>query len=143
MEDKYKIIVNERQLGILTAACEILGRLGLGQWRDAIERLPLKDFKEMNWSEYHEDLNTIGQILSKHMKNNIDGYRSSFGVGSDKTPKGTDEAFDLMEVFRHRLSHDRADEKGIYERHTRQYDKPFKWGEEPLATIEKVEEVKE
>ena len=58
--------------------------------------------------------------------------------------------FDLYEVIRHKLSWERAVEKGIIESEdsprnftemmTVNYDKPFMWGNEPLAKIERIPE---
>jgi len=99
----YTITLNETQAGTIQIACEVLARLGIGQFRDALEHLPTVEFMPPGW---HEDMDQIGQILSKHMQR------------TDQTPHqiSTREqhkvAWDLYTLVRHRLSWDRAIDEG-------------------------------
>ena len=40
----YTITLNEAQAGTIQIACEVLARLGIGQFRDALEQLPTVEF---------------------------------------------------------------------------------------------------
>ena len=138
MSRSYTITLNEAQAGTIQIACEVLARLGIGQFRDALEHLPTVEFMPPGW---HEDMDQIGQILSKHMQPN------------GKTPNqiSTREqhkvAWDLYTLVRHRLSWDRAIDEGRIkpgesrkwpEMMTVNYDDPHHTSKEPMAKIEEV-----
>jgi hypothetical protein len=44
---KYTVELTEGQLSTISVACEILARLGIGQWKDAFDHLPL--VKDNKW----------------------------------------------------------------------------------------------
>jgi len=140
---KYKVELTEKQLSTLSAACEILARLGIGQWRGAFDRLPLS--KNIEWSDYHEDIDAIGKVISKYMISKIDGYHSSLGIIHDDVSESSKVAWDLYQSFRHELAWDYAIEKGWVESRESErnwnemmgvhYDAPFKTSDQPLAKI--------
>ena len=144
-ERKYTITVTERQARIISNACELMARIGIGQWPEFLNYLP--GAMRLNWNDMREELLPI---MERHLKpvagNN--GWSSSLGVGSDKSAPDTDEAFDLHAVIRHRLAWDRAVDNGITDGVTRNwdamfgvdYDDPMRWGKEPLARIEAVKQ---
>ena len=144
-ERTYTITVTERQARIISNACELMARIGFGQWMEFLNYLP--GANELNWNEMREGLLPI---MERHLKPvvGINGWSSSLGVGSDKSAPGTDEAFDLNAVIRHRLAWDRAMDNGITDGTTRNwtgmmsvdYDDPMHWGKEPLARIEAVKQ---
>lgn len=140
----YTITITEQQGYVLSAACEVLARLGTGQYDDALRRLPQRE--DIDWSTWHDDVRAIGQMLSRHMANGIDGYRASLGINHAKTSKESKVAWDLYQVIRHRLAWDRAIAEGITDGTTRDwskmmgvhYDAPMRASTEPLATMEQA-----
>lgn len=142
----YKLTVNENQLKAISYALDCLQRVELGQWREIIDHLPLK--KPIDYQELHQDERIIGAILSKHMIDGIDGSASSLGIGHPALPEDNGVLYDLYCVIRNKLAWERAVEQGIVESEnsprkfpemmTVDYDSPMKWGNEPLAKIEKV-----
>ena len=141
---KYKVELTELQLSTLSIASEILARLGIGQWRDAFEWLPKRS--DMDWPDYHDDIDAIGKIISKYTSGRVDGYRSSLGINHADVSSTSKIAWDLYQSFRHELAWDRAVEYGYIESRESprnwdemlgvHYDEPFKTSEEPLAKIE-------
>ena len=144
-ERTYTITVTERQARIISNACELMARIGIGQWPEFLNYLP--GANKMSWNDMREELQPI---MSKYLVPaiGISGWGSSLGVGSDKSAPDTDEAFDLNAVIRHRLAWDRAMDNGITDGTTRNwpvmigvdYDDPMHWGKEPLARIEAVKQ---
>ena len=138
MTRTYTMTLNETQAGTVQIACEVLARLGIGQFRDALEQLPTTEFVPDGW---HEDMAAVENILRRHMQPN------------GKTPNqiSTREqhqtAWDLYTLVRHRLSWDRAIDEGRIkpgeprkwpEMMTVNYDDPHHTSKQPLAKIEEV-----
>lgn len=78
----YTLTVTTAQAETLILATEILARLGIGQFRDALERLPTREFMPDGW---HEDMDSIGKILSRHM---IGGPAKMFDAIADRIRAG-------------------------------------------------------
>ena len=139
----YTITVTDKQARTLSMACEVLARLGMGQFKDAMDHLP-RDIHPSRVFEWHEDMEEISRILSRHMQGGIDGIRSSTGIYN--SDEDTRIACDLHEVIRHRLAWDRAIAEGITDGTERKwpemmqitYDDPMKYSDEPLAKMEKA-----
>lgn len=141
---KYKIELTESQLSTLSVASEILARLGIGQWRDAFDWLPKRS--DMDWSDYHADIDAISKIISKYTSGRVDGYHSSLGITHADVSSTSKIAWDLYQSFRYELAWDRAVEYGYIESRESprdwekmlgvHYDEPFKTSEEPLSKIE-------
>lgn len=138
----YTLTLSKEQAQVLSQACEVLARLGIGQFRDALEWLPVTEFRPDGW---HEDMETIGMLLSKHMKHNVDGYRSNLGIHHKDVSEQARIAWDLYQVIRYRTAWDRAIEQGIVKPGEQRkwpemmqvhYDTPSKTSTEPLATME-------
>ena len=144
----YTITLTEDQAETLMYATEVLARLGIGEFRDALEWLPTrKEFQE-GW---HEDMTVIGRILSRHMMDAYAGRRSK----RDKRDSHNDDvrtaaniSWDLHQVIRHRLAWDRAIAKGVvdgpeaprkWSMTGAYYDEPIKSSTEPLAEIRRVD----
>jgi len=148
MTKTYTLTIDEDQSRCIQNATELLSRVMGGQWNEMMDWLPLK--KDIDWSEYHNDMEIIAAILSKHMKDGIDGRSASFGVGCPHLHKYHDIAWDLHQVLRHKMSWEYAVEKGYVESEdsprnwkemmTVNYDEPIGWGESKLAKIERVKE---
>ena len=144
MSKTYTIELTEQQAQTLSTACEVLARLGIGQFRYALECMPLAQLWGDGW---HDDMNEIGQILSRHTINNVDGWRSSLGIAHEKVSETAKEAWDMHQVIRHRLSWDRATVDGITDGTKRNwsggmmgvnFDDPFKAALQPLAVMKEV-----
>lgn len=142
-EFRYKLTITKTQARALTVASELLARLGMGQWRDAMLRMPLK--KDL--STWHEDLEEIGRILSKHIDRDVKEYTESLGVGSGRVSFSSKDAWDIYQVLRHKMSWDDAIMRGLIMEGDRRdfstmwavdYDSPLKISEGPLPLIEAV-----
>lgn len=147
MTKLYNIQVTEEQLIVLQDATELLTRVMLGQWREIIDWLPLN--KEFNYTQFHDDCDEIGKILSKYMYQNIDGHVSSLGIGNDYVHRYHVVSYDITCSIRHKLSWERAVEKGIVESETSprkipemitvDFDEPRQWSAQPLIKIERIQ----
>jgi hypothetical protein len=141
----YNLQVTEEQLKVISTACELLSRIQGGQIREAFEHLPLK--KGVDWDAYHEIQDELTRRMPEILEDGIDGWSSSFGVGSPKLPDSHDIAWDLYQVIRYEISTEKAIEDGIIqnkgerkfpEMMTVNYDPPMKFGSEKLAKLERV-----
>lgn len=144
MVKRYTIELTEHQAQTMATACEVLARLGIGQFRDALEKLPTTEYRPQGWND---DMDTIGRMLSKHTIGNVDGWRSSLGIYHEKVREQSKDAWDLYQVIRHRLSWDRAIADGITDGKSRNwsggmmgvnYDEPHKTSDQPLAIIKEM-----
>lgn len=115
----YTVTLTEKQIGVIQAACEVLARLGIGQFSDALDWLPTKP----DYDRWHDDQIEISRILKRHMIDGIDGYSSNFSVHSPKVSESVRIAWDLYQVVRHRLSWDRA----IADGYVASLDAPRNW----------------
>jgi hypothetical protein len=146
---KYEITVTGTQLQVLSQACELLARIQGGQIREAFNHLPLKPCSELNWEAYHDIQDELTRRMPEILLEGIDGWRSSFGVGSKKLPESHDIAWDLHCSFRYHDSWQRAIRDGIVESMDSprvrdkmlgvNYDKPLGWGTEPLPEVRALE----
>lgn len=124
-------------------ALEIFARLGIGQFRDALECLPTKEAYQCGW---HVDMTAIGQILSKYTKGGVDGWGSSLSICSQDVNESARIAWETYQVIRHRLSWERAVAEGTIpsinsprkwpEMFGVNFDEPLKISDEPLAKID-------
>lgn len=134
----YILTITERQAETLIQATEVLARLGMGQFRDALGYLPTREYIPEGW---HEDMDTIGGILSRHMD-------STLGIRHRDVRESSKIAWDLHQVLRHRLAWDNAVRNGVIESVETPrkwpdmmqvfYDDPMRVSNQPLATIEPV-----
>lgn len=147
MPATYTLTVTAKQAAIISQACELLARLGLGQWPEFIRRMPGDAF--CHSAELEDELRPImAAWFARHPigkdKVVINGWRSSLGIGSQHVSSEARVAFDLCQVIRHRLAWDQAVADGITDGTTRprsqmltvNYDDPMRCGPEPLAKME-------
>ena len=144
----YNLKVSKKQLEVISAACDLLARLRMGQVCEAFEYLPYKE--DVNYGKVWEIKKSLSQMLPEVLVHGVDGYSSSLGVGSPDLHKDSNIAVDIHQVIRHKLSWERAVEKGTVESEGSgrdwsemmgvSYDTPFHWGEEELCKVEKVNE---
>lgn len=148
MTKTYTLTLTEKQLQAISDAADCFQRIQLGQWREAVDNLPI-NWKKVDYSEYHNDIDEIGRILSKYMIDNINGTNSSLGVGNEKLPESNSILYEIHRVIRHKLSWERAVEEGIVKSEesprdwskmmTVNYDSPMKYSNEPLPKIERIQ----
>jgi len=124
MMSKYTLILTARQAAEISSACEIVARLQMGQVDMALRELPGDHPKD------YDALREIQQMIERLVPAKIE--------------RGDSIAWDLYQVIRHRLSWDRAIERGEIKEGDRRkwpemmgvsYDEPMKKGDEPLAVI--------
>ena len=143
----YTLQITQEQAKTIQVACELLSRIQGGQVREVFNHLPLR--KGVDWDVYHEIQDELTKRMPEILKDGIDGWSSSFGVGHPDLHPYHDISWDLYQVLRHQLSWDDAMEKGITENKGERkfpemmgccYDTPMKFGTEKLAKIERVKE---
>lgn len=144
MSKTYQVTLTENQMRAIIDATDLLQRVQLGQWREIRDNLPLS--KDIDYNQFHNDIDLIGAILSKYMLEGIDGGFSSLGIGHPSLPESNGALYDIHKAFEHKLSWERAVEDGIIESEdsprkwpemmTVNYDPPMKWGNEPLPKIQ-------
>lgn len=108
-EATYTLQLTEAQAKVLCTACEVLARLGIGQFRDALAHLPLDQVLIRTADdvlEWHADLDLIGDRLSRHMIGNVNGWNSSLSIASPLVKDKARVAWDMYQVLRHRLNGD-------------------------------------
>jgi hypothetical protein len=137
-----KISVSSTQAKIIRDALQIYFRLGIGQFRPALDKLPKPTEFNPDW---HDDMGTIGKILSKHMIDNIDGWQRHLGISSDKVDTSAKIACDMYQAIKYWLAWDTAitdgivksmDDERVWDKmQSNIYDKPFKIADEPMAEI--------
>lgn len=142
----YNVVLSEKQLLVLAEAANLMQRVQLGQWREIEDSLPLR--KPIDYEKLHQDMETIGEVLSRHMTDGIDGYRTSLGVGSQTLPESSSILYDLRQTIEHKISWERAVQEGIVESEssprdwskmmTVNFDPPMKWSDEPLPKITRI-----
>jgi hypothetical protein len=142
----YNLQITEKQAQALLYATDLLQRIELGQWEEIIDWMPLK--KPIDYGQLHEDKRTIGTILAKHLVDDaVSVYGCSLGIGHPDLPKNNGVLYDLHCVIRRKLAIERAVEEGTIENEnvsrskmpiTVDFDYPMRWGDEPLAKMERV-----
>lgn len=128
----YTLHINATQARAISTACEVLARLGMGQFKDALEHLPLRETMPDGW---HEDMEGIAHILKKHTTI-IPGVGAYLANVSHKTSDQSKTAWDIYQVVRHRLAWDARPEGNPM---SVMFDQPLKTSPEPLAWMEKTE----
>ena len=122
-EIKYNIQVNSRQASIISLALDMISRMEGGQLTWVFSMIPWKNT---------ENINTAIPIIA-HLQQLLTGIdEGSLGIGN--VSERSKIAYDLHQVIRHQLAIDRdTDEWNCDLSSVRQY------GNEPLATIEKLQ----
>lgn len=144
MSETYTLTLTKAQLELLSQAAELISRIGIGQFTDVLDWLPLKTGSLDNDAKL-----AIAGILKPRMIHDIDGWSSSLGIHHADTPAWAQILWDVHQVIRHKLAWERAVEQGIIpsmgaarkwpEMITVDYDQPMGTSDEPLARVERVE----
>ena len=146
MTKTYTVTLTEEQLKVIEQATEFLARIQGGQIREVFDHLPLR--KDMDWGRYHEIQDEITKMMPDILKDGIDGWSSSFGVGNTCLPKAHDIAWDIYSTFRYYRSWQYAIDQNWVEDFNSprdwtkmmgvNYDNPFHWSQEPLPTVQRT-----
>jgi hypothetical protein len=134
------ITLTDKQAKQIAVSCEIVARLGIGQFREALECLPTKEFCPPGW---HEDMEKIGSILKHYTLDNVDGWNASLGIHSEKLHPRTKINWEIYQTIRHKLAWDLAKLHGLSDGTTRDwstmnsvnFDVPVKLTDEGLPVI--------
>ena len=142
----YQLSLTKEQICVVMKAMEVFARLGIGQFHDAMESLPIDSERSNKW---HEALLSIGEILERHTTCSVNGWTSSLSIGSDKTHRNAKIAWEVYQVIRHRLAWEQAVERkftpsldGPRDWQTMmgcQYDSPSHISDTPLAILQSSE----
>jgi hypothetical protein len=139
-ERTYALIVNETQANILISALDLLSRVGVGQWGDVIDHAPQQRYTNPE----HDEVERVPIDMRHATKNLLSSVGSNFvgllphatlGLTNPHAPDAVRIAFDIQQVIEHRLAWDKNPEGYI----TNNFDKPMKWSEQPLPSIEAVD----
>jgi hypothetical protein len=143
MTKTYTLTITEKQARALRDACELLSRIQGGQVREVFEYLPLK--KGVDWEVYHQIQDELTKRMPEILKDGIDGWSRSFGVGHPELPESHDISWDLYQVIRYEISTQQAIDDGIIQKKGERdfskmmsvnYDPPMRFGSEKLAKME-------
>lgn len=131
-EQYYNLTISETQAHTICAACELLSRIHMGQL-DHITNI-LVHLEMDRFCELRDELRRLEPLATGLPPN------SYHGIHSQETPEEARIAWDINQVLRHRVSHDRADREGVpstfTHRMTVNYDTPLRSSEEcQLAKI--------
>lgn len=114
----YTVEMSEKQMRVVSIACELLARVGIGQL-DFLDWLPLEDKRLFP----HKAKRQISAITKCYTIDQVDGGQKSLGIRNEKTESECQIAWEIYQTFRHRLSWDRAVKDGVVE----SLDSPRKW----------------
>jgi hypothetical protein len=138
----YNVKLTKAQLQALVKATDLLQRVQIGQWTRIEDHLPLNEPID------YRTMKKIGEMLSPSLKDNVTGLNSSLGIGHPEVSPDNHIVFDMHCTFRSYLAWEESINKGIVESMDSErkypemigvsYDKPLKWGEEPLPVIERI-----
>jgi len=122
------ITVTENQLEIISQACELFSRIGVGQWSEIEQYLPLR---EGQMFIPYEEKTKIDAILTPYL--------------DDARTYNSSNAWDIYQVIRNRTSWIKAQKFGLVNEDGSRnldkmmevdYDEPIHFGSEPLIKIE-------
>lgn len=144
-EVKYQIELTERQVTLLSYACDRLSRIIQGQdgtYQEFMEHAWEKrckertgNFMDKSWDGGWYEMRADAEELCKKMKARFWGLRSNelWGVHYDED---ADVLYDIHQVLRHQLWLDRPDSEKLS--WTTDASEAMKYGDEPLITIKRV-----
>lgn len=144
----YTLHLTERQVQLLSYACDQFSRLIIGQdwsYQHLFEMAWEKRCKEAvgghgmdkEWDGGWQAMRDDAEEISRQIKKRFWGLERSalYGVKYDDT---ADILFDLHQVLRHQLWLDKPEDTKQQLRYTVDSDDAMRFGSEPLAIIERV-----
>jgi hypothetical protein len=140
---KYKIELNENQLRVIEQALETFSRMGSKQYDIACDAIQTHDeFGCLSYDQKQKIRKFIREIEGSDLAEN-----ESYGIGQKIIDDKYRVAYDMIQVFRYVRSwanaEDEPEDRGnnFSKYMGRNYDKPLKYSEEPLAECEEIEEI--
>lgn len=124
----YTLTLTEAQARVLSSACELLSRIGMGQIEECAEYIPEEQIRKPDRLELKQALENLTPLATGLSRG---AYHSIAAAGWMART-----AYDLHQVLRHRLAWDREPAGGIFVR----FDEPHRLGPEPLPTISRVKD---
>lgn len=143
----YTLTITEEQARTISAACDLLCRIGLGQWPEFVGYLP-------GSRPHHELIDALKKPMAEWLAGEsfgghiINGWNSSLGLGNPHVSERAHIAHDLHVTIRHRLAWDRAIAQGLTDGTYRNwsggmmgvhFDEPRLYSKQPEATIESTD----
>lgn len=124
-ELNYKLTLSEEHMQILWDALELFTHIHMGRWEECAlhSKVPI--------GLLHECKEELDKIAQKFEATPARG--THYGIFNKELPVDAGIAFDMKQVIRHHLSHDRHPEggRGV------DFDNPMHWVKDrPLPTIE-------
>lgn len=144
----YTITLTRTQADLISQACDLIARLGIGQWPEFIRHLP-GDIALRGYHHARESLQPVmSDLLAQYPigpnKIVINGWGSHLGIFNPNAPECARRAMDIHKVVRHRLSWDWAEAEGMTDGKKRtpemigfNYDTPRRSSDQPLPTIKR------
>lgn len=141
----YQLELTERQVRILSYACDQFSRLICGQdwsYQELFEAAWEKRCKEATgkmidkeWDGGWDEMRADAEAICKRVKKRFWGCESNamYGIRYDDT---ADILFDIYQILRHRLWLDRPEDKKLH--FIVDSDEAMRYGSEPLAKIKKI-----
>lgn len=143
MERTYEITgLTLQQMQTLAQACELMARLGLGQWEEMQHHLPLPASQDGVGDAFYAVNDRIRSTMHEELQR-VMGLQggATLGIYSDRASALTKRAWDLHKALRYRLDGDRARDQaaaGVAEDLTGRsvYRRPVEAiGDQPLPVI--------
>lgn len=147
-EPTYTLTLTSTQAALISAACDLISRLGIGQWPEFIRHMP-GDLAFSGFHEARERLQPVmTDLLARHpigpRRTVINGWTSNLGIFNLDAPESARQAWDMHQVLRHRLAWDKAIAQGLTDGSHRtpemihtDYDSPMQTSVLPLPVIRK------
>lgn len=108
-DQQYTITLTGKQARMIANACDLVARLGLGQWREALPYLPLKDRIGTYAAE-----KSVWPSLRPFLDEDLQVPNTNYGVGSDKSVPLSDDYRMIDRIIAHRLAWDKKPEGDIF-----------------------------
>ncbi len=124
--NKYSIEITLEQAQTISRACELFGRLHMGQFKVlADEFIGCDTLSNVDLNKLRDGLEQLEQLIT--------GSPNSYhGIASHKIPEKAKIAVDLYQVVRHRITWDKEPKGGFGV----MFDKPLPVTTHPLAIIQ-------
>ena len=122
----YVLTMTEEQALVLSSACELLSRIGMGQIEEIAHHIPAGQISRQECSQLRDALRDLTPLATGLSRG---AYHSIASAGA-----AARSAYDLYQVLRHRIAWDREPAGGIFVH----FDEPRQLGDEPLPIISRV-----
>lgn len=132
---KYKLTLDEEQAKVLIDALDLYARLRIGQIEEVGHTFRFRGAADPDKElEQFEQVDAACKELKRAMFPDLHP-NASYGIGSQKTPKDAQVAWEIHGVVRHRMAWDKTPKGGMQV----WFDETMKYSGVPLPTIEHEE----